>query len=189
VLAAVDLGKPVFGHEGVELLEGEEASAVEQVGGDVVKRFLDLTLGLRASSSAGPGSKAVVGGERQKARVVNGLLPIPALHHHFHVVVEANRGSPSQVLEGPHVLAHGGGEVLGFDEAQVAPSRVAEDVAEGPDLRLSFREEIDLEGRVIHLRLDARPGLESDDRLDDGPRPHLSEPLFDDGVAALKSRR
>jgi len=50
------------------------------------------------------------------------------------------------VLEGAHVLADRGREVLEVDEPQIAPAREAEDVAEGVDPQAALCREVDVEG-------------------------------------------
>ena len=72
--------------------------------------------------------------------------------------------TPPRCVEGADVLAQGGLEVLGLDEAQVLPARVAQHVAEGVDPAAAFLGEVDVVGGVIHLGLDARCGLEAHHR-------------------------
>ena len=55
-------------------------------------------------------------------------------------------------------------EVLGLDEAEVLPPRVAQQVAEGMDAAAAFAGEVEVIGGVIHLGLDARGRLEADHR-------------------------
>jgi hypothetical protein len=125
--------------------------------------------------------------ESEEAGVVDGLLALPAEHHHLHRVVQAHGGHATEVLEGAHVLADAGGEVLGVDEAQVAPAGIAEDVAEGIDPPASLCCEVDVEGRVVHLRLDAGACLEAHHWLGDGLGAQAAQPLAHDGVGTFES--
>ena len=151
---------------------------------DVEERLFHLALGLRPAPLAGPRAEAIVPGEGEEPEVVEGLLAVPRLHDDFHAVVETHRRGAPQIFEGAHVLAHGGGEVLGFHEAQVAAARVAEDVAEGIHAPAAFLRERDVERRVVHLALDAGAGLEADHRGLRRLRPQRAQARLDDGVAA-----
>ena len=75
-------------------------------------------------------------------------------------------------------------EVLGLDEAEVLPPRVAQNVAEQVDAAAAFAREVDVVDGVIHLGLEARARLEADHRGRRRPGTQLTEPLADRGVAA-----
>ena len=112
--------------------------------------------------------------ERQEPRVVDRVVAVVAADHDFHVVIEACRRDPAQVLEGADVLADGRGEVLRLDEVEVLPPRVAQHVAEGVHAAAAFVAEIEIIRGVIHLCLMPRGGLEPPHGLDDrsGSQPH-----------------
>src|SRR6516162_2313913 len=71
----------------IQVLQGSEGPAIEQILRNIGKRALDLTFGLRPPRAASPGLKAIVGGEGQKAGVVNRLVAVISGHYDFHVVV------------------------------------------------------------------------------------------------------
>src|ERR1044071_9590963 len=71
----------------IEMVERREGPAIQQVCFEVGKWPLNLALRLRPSRPASPRLKAVMGSERQKARVVDGLVTIVIGDHDFHVVV------------------------------------------------------------------------------------------------------
>ena len=100
--------------------------------------------------------------ERQEPRVVHGLVAVVAADDDFHVVIKARRRDSAQVLEGADVLAHGGGEVLGLDEVEILPPRVAQHVAEGVHAAAALVAEVQIIGGIIHLCLD--PGAVSNRR-------------------------
>ena len=96
----------------VEMLEAAEAAAVEEVLFDVAEGAFALAFRLRPPPPAGPYPVAVVRGEGQEAGVVDRLVALVTGHHDLHIVVQAGGGHAAQVLEGPHVLADRGLEVL-----------------------------------------------------------------------------
>ena len=122
--------------------------------------------------------------ERQEPRVIDRLVAVVAADDDFHVVIQASRRDSAQVLEGADVLADGRGEVLGLDEVEVLPPRVAQHVAEGVDAAAAFVREIKIIGGVIHLCLDPRGGLEPPHRRDDRPRTQPPHPFGEDRIAA-----
>src|SRR5256885_16049790 len=79
---------------------------------------------------AGPGLKTVMSGEREKARVVDGLVTVVAGHYDFHVVVQVGGGQTLQVFEGAHVFPDCGGKVLRFHEPEILAAGVKKDVTE-----------------------------------------------------------
>ena len=115
----------------VEVLQRSEGAAIEQVGFDILKRSFHFTFRLGTMRPAGPGLKAVMRGEGQKARVVDRLIPVITGHHDLHVVVQTGGGGTLQVVEGAHVFPDGGGKVLRFHEAHVLAARVTQYVTEG----------------------------------------------------------
>ena len=71
---------------------------------DIGERPLHFSLGLRTSRAAGRGLEAVVGREGQEASVIDRMIVLPTLHHHLHVVVQADGRRALQMLERVHVL-------------------------------------------------------------------------------------
>lgn len=128
-----------------------------------------------------------MGGEGQKTRIVQRPVLVVPQHHDLHVVVQTDGGHSLQVVEGPHVFADRGGEVLGLDEMQVGPPRVTEDVAEQIDAASTFLGKVDVISAIVRLCLVPRGRLEADHRLPHGLRPQLANPLAHDGVAAGKA--
>ena len=171
------------GRDFIQMLQRVEGASVEQIRFHIVKRPFHLPFCFGTPGSAGDRPEAVVRGERQEAGVVDRQVRLPARHHHLHVVVEAFRRRAAQVLEGPHVLPDGRGEVLALGETQVLPARVGQQIAEQVDAATSFPREVQVVLRVIHLRLLSRRGFKPPDQ---GPRrlgtqhPH---PVPHDGVA------
>src|SRR6266498_1365655 len=106
-----DMGQPPGGRF-VEMVEGGECTAVQQVGLDIPKWAFYFTLRLRPSGPAGDGPEAVVSGKGQQARVVDRLFSIIAGDDDLHIVVETIRGQPFQVRESGNMLANRRGEVL-----------------------------------------------------------------------------
>ena len=138
------------------MLQRVEGAAVEQAGFDIVEFAFDFALGLRPAHAAGLRAEAVVGGEGQELRVVEGAVGIVTQHHRLEVVVQADAGDAAQVMEGMHVLAQRRRQIHRLDEAQVLPARVAEQVAEQVDAPPAFAGEVDVIDAIVHLRL--RPG-------------------------------
>jgi len=77
-----DIGQPPRGQL-VEMRQRAEGATVEQAGLDVVEGPFDLALGLWPPHQARHRPKAVVGGERQKPRVVDRHVAVVAGHHHL----------------------------------------------------------------------------------------------------------
>ena len=184
VRAPIDLREPRLGDKRVQVRERREVPGVEQVGGDVEKRPFALALRLRAARSARPRSVAVMEREGEEPGVVDGLRTVPALDDDFHIVVEADGRGAAKMLEGPHMLADRRREILRLDKPEIAPSRVAEDVAERVHAPAAFLGERDLEGRVVHLRLDSGARLEAHDGCTRRLRPQRPQAVLHDGVAA-----
>ena len=147
-----DLGQPP-GRGLVQVLQAAEGPAAKQARFDISKGSLDLPFRLGPPGTAGHRAKAVMGRERQEPRVVDRLVAVVAADHDFHVVIEARRRDPAQVLEGADVLADGGGEILRLDEVEVLPPRVAQHVAEGVHAAAAFVAEIQIIRGIIHLGL------------------------------------
>ena len=82
------------------------------------------------------------------------------------------------------MLAQGGRHVLGLDEAEVLPPRVAQDVAEQTDAAPTFAGKVEVVDGVIHLGLGARRRLEADHRERRRAGPQLAEPLADHSISA-----
>ena len=122
-----DLGQPPRGRL-IEMIERGEGAAVEQAGFHIRKGAFHLPFRLGPPGSAGHRPEAVVGGERQEPRVVDRHVVLVASHDDLHIVIQAGGCHAPQMLEGPQVLAQGGRHVLGLDEAEVLPPRVAQDV-------------------------------------------------------------
>src|SRR5205823_12959300 len=118
-----DVGQPPGGGI-VEMLQGAELPAAQQVSLDIMERPLALPLRLGPVRSAGPRPKTVVGGESQEARVVDRLVVLVTLHHYLEVVVQAGGGHAAQVREGGDVLAQRRLEVLSADEAHILTPRI-----------------------------------------------------------------
>jgi hypothetical protein len=68
---------------------------------------------------AGPGLKSVVGGEGQKAGVIDGLVTVITGHYDLHVVVQAGGRYTLKIIESAHMFADCGGKVLRFDEPDI----------------------------------------------------------------------
>ncbi len=180
----IDLRQPRLGDKRVQVRERGERAGVEEMGGDMGEGFFDLSLRLRAARSTGPWSVAVVEREGEEPRVIDRLLAVPLLDDDFHIVVEARGGGAAQMVKGPHVLAERRGEILRLDEPEVPSSRVAEDVTERVHAPAPFLRERDLKGRIIHLRLHPRSGLEAHDRLARGLWSHGAQAILHDRVPA-----
>ena len=115
-----------------------EGAAVEQAGLDVEELPFDFALGLRPAHAAGLRPEAVVRGEGQELGVVERTVGVVTQDDHLEVVVQADAGHAAQVMEGAHVLAHRRRQIHRLDEAQVLPTRVAEQVAEQVDAPPAF---------------------------------------------------
>jgi hypothetical protein len=147
-----DLGQPP-GRGLVQVPEAAEGPAAKQAGFDISKGSLHFSFRLGPPGSAGHRPEAVVGREREEPRVVDRVVAVVAADDDFHVVIEALRRDPAQVLEGADMLADGGGEVLRLDEVEVLPPRVTQHVAEGVHATAAFVGEIQIIRGVIHLSL------------------------------------
>jgi Family of unknown function (DUF5372) len=64
--------------------------------------------------------------EGQKARVVDGLIPVVTGHHDFHVVVQAGGCGTLQVFEGADMFTDRDGKVLRFYEPDILTARVTQ---------------------------------------------------------------
>ena len=182
VLADVgDLGQPP-GRGLVQVPQAAEGPAAQQARFDISEGPLDLPLRLRPPGPAGHRPEAVVGRERQEPRVVDRLVAVVAADDDLHVVIEARRRDPAQVLEGADVLADGRGEVLRLDEAEVLPPRVAQHVAEGVNAAAAFVAEVEVIRGVIHLGLLSRRGLEPPHGGDHRARAQAPHPFGEDRV-------
>jgi hypothetical protein len=89
-----------------------------------------MILGLRPTRAAGDRPEAIMRGEGQESGVVDRLAVFVPGHDDLHVVVQAGGRGPAKVLEGPHVLAERGLQVLRCREVDVLPPGVAQHVAE-----------------------------------------------------------
>ena len=118
---------------------------------------------LRTTSPRPAGHRpvTVVRGEGQETRVVHRLVSVVIRHHDFHVVVQAAGRHASQIFKRPHVLANRRREVLRLDEPQILTSRIAQQITEQVHPPASLAGEVDRVGRVIHLGLLPRSGLET----------------------------
>jgi hypothetical protein len=145
-----DLGQPPS-RGLIEMVQRFNGAAVEHAGLDREERAFHLPFGLGPPHSAGHRPEAIMRGEGQEPRVVDRHVILGATDDDPHLVIQAGRGHSPQMLEGPHVLAQSGDHVLGLDEAEVLPPRVAQDVAEQVDAAPAFAGEVDLVGGVIHL--------------------------------------
>jgi len=83
-----DLSEPAHGHF-VQMIQRSEGAPIQQVSGDILKRFLDLAFRLGAMRPAGPWLKSIMCGEGQKAGVIDGLVTVITGHYDLHVVVQA----------------------------------------------------------------------------------------------------
>src|SRR5580700_10997566 len=104
-------GEPAHRHL-VQVLQRGEGAAIQQVGFHILKRSLDLALGLRTMRAAGPWLEAVMSGESKKAGVIDGLVAVVTGDYYFHVVVQTSRRQSLEVFEGASVFADGGREIL-----------------------------------------------------------------------------
>ena len=105
-------------------------------------------------------------------------------HHRFEVVVQADAGDAAEMMEGMHVLTQGRRQIHRLDEAQVLPARVAEQVAEQVDAPAAFAREVDVIDAIVHLCLQAWPGLKARHGWPRGARPQQPEALTHDRVLA-----
>src|SRR5208283_3990829 len=110
------------------------------------------------------------------------------VHHDLHIIVEAGGRHPAEVLEGPHVFADRGLEVLGLHETQVLPPRVAQDVTEQVDSLPALLRKVDLVGGVIHLRLLPLAALETHYRHAAPIGTEPTQQVLHDRVLARKTR-
>ena len=191
------LGLPVNAHVGdfrqptprrlIEVVQRAELTAIEQVHFHVVERPLHFPLRGRMARPASSWSITVVRGESQKAGVVNRQIRLVTGHHDLHIVVQANGRHAAQMLEGLHVLADCGGEVLTFGEAQVLPPRIRQDITEEIDPPAAFLREVQVVLGIVHLCLHPRRRFKA---FDQGPFRLRTQPghsFFENGVAALKA--
>ncbi len=126
-----DLRQPP-GRDLIQVFQGMKAATTKQAGFNISKWPLDFPFGLGPSGLAGDWPEAVMGRERQEPWVVHRLVAVGvAAHHDFHVVIKTGCRDSAQVFESADVLAQRGGEILAFDEMEILPERVAQDVAEG----------------------------------------------------------
>src|SRR5215471_14873741 len=113
-----DVGQPP-GRGFVEMFERRESAAVEEVLFQVPEGTFDFSLRLPVARSAGDRPEPIIGGESQKAGVVNRLLTVMATDHDFHVVVETIGGDAFEIREGLNMLANRGDEVLTFNKMYI----------------------------------------------------------------------
>jgi hypothetical protein len=165
-----DVGQPPRRHL-VEMLQGAEGAAIEQVGLGIPERSLDLALGLTPPHPASLRCEAVVRGEGEELGVVQRPLVAVPQHHHLHVVVQTGGSDAPQVLKGANVFAQGGRQILRRDETQVLPTRVTQHVAEQVNAPPALVGEIDVVAAVIHLSLRPTGSLEALHRLAERSRP------------------
>src|SRR6516165_12061904 len=145
-LFLVEVNRPVFGfavdaHVGdfrkplcrhlVEMFQRSERAAIQQVRGNVLKRFFHFTFRLGTIRSAGPWLKSVMCSESQKPRVIDGLIAVVTSHHDLHVVVQAGGGHTLQVIESADMFTDRSGKVLRFYKPNILAARVTQDVTEG----------------------------------------------------------
>src|SRR6516165_9996454 len=147
------------------MFERRESAAVEEVLYQVPEGTFDFALRLRVARAAGDRPEPIIGGESQKAGVVNRLHTVMGTDHDLEVVVETIGGDAFQIREGLNMLANRGGEVLTFDKIHILPAAVSQNVAEGMDTTFAFRREIDIVGRIIHLCLDTGTGFKAANQL------------------------
>ena len=185
---------PHVGHFGqpapravVEVLQGLERAGVEQVHFHIVKRPFHLALCLWPPRTAGHGPITVVRGEGQEPRVVDRLVVFVAGHHDLHVVVQAGGRHSAQVLEGPHVLADRGGEVLILREAQILTPRPGQNVAEQINPPPTVQNEVQIVLGVIHLGLLAGTGLKTLNQRPSRLRTPPPQMIPDDRILARKA--
>jgi hypothetical protein len=171
------------GRDFVQVLQRTELAAAQQAAFHVLEGTFDFAFGLRTPGAAGHRPVAVVRGEGQETRIVDGLIVFVPRDHDFHAVVQAGRRDTAQVFEGPDVLPLGRLHVLRFDEPQVLAARVAEDQAEQVDPPPTFLREVQRIAGVVHLGLHAGAGLEPLGPRRLGLRTQLGDTLAEDTVA------
>ncbi len=130
-----------------------------------------------------------MGGEGEEPRVIQHPVGVVPHDHGLEVVVQANTGRPAEMVEGAHVLAQGRRQVHRLDKAQVLPARIAQHVAEQVNPTPAFTQEVQVVDAKIHLRLLARPRLETRHRRLGGTRPQMPDAFAHDGVVARKAAR
>ena len=129
-----------------------------------------------------------MGCERQEPWVVHRFVAVVTAHHDFHVVIKTGCRDSTQMLEGADVLANGGGKILAFDEVEILPARVAQDVAKSVDPPASLSREVDVVCGVIHLGLFSRRGLEPPHGRNNRPGTQFVHPLAQQRIAPLVYR-
>src|SRR5712692_9523463 len=110
----------------IELFQRVEGAAVEQADLDKVHAFFDFALGLRAPPLASPGFETVVGGESQKAWVVNRPLVVVPQDDDLLVVVEAGGSDALEMDKGTGMFADSREEILGIDKTHILASRIGQ---------------------------------------------------------------
>src|SRR5262249_45452269 len=158
------MGQPP-GRGFVQMLKAGESSTVEEVLFQVPEGPLYFALRFRPAWPTGHRPEAIVSGEGQEARIVNGLMTVVATDNDLHVVIETVRGNAAQIAEGRNVLANRHGEVLTLDKMQILAARVSQDIAKCVDTALALGSEIDLVGGIIHLGLNTSSGFKAANEL------------------------
>ena len=119
-----------YGELGAHVVEVAEGAAVEKRSLELPEASLDARLGVGVAAH-GARPELVVGREGEKARVVDGLLPLPSEHHWFLAVVDAAVGAALEAGEGLRVAVHERVEVSQPVEVEEFAPGVDEYIGEG----------------------------------------------------------
>ena len=98
-----DLGQPPLRHL-VQVCQRSKGTTIQEARFHIMKGPFHFTFRLGPPRAAGPGSVAIVGGEREESGVVDRLVTFPASDDHLHVVVQARRRQTLQMAEPVDVL-------------------------------------------------------------------------------------
>lgn len=146
VRAGVAGGALPFGELVPQVLDVAEAPAVEEAPLELPETSLHPRLVVGVAGAAGHRPELVVSGEGEKARVVDGLAPLPAEHDGLLAVVLARPGGALEPSEGGEVPVHEGVEVAAGEDTVALAGGVGEHVGEELDGLPGARGEVDGEG-------------------------------------------
>jgi hypothetical protein len=185
--ALVDDGVDPFGELAADIVDVVERARVEERPDHFPEAALDARLGVGQAVHRAR-SELVVGGEGEKARVVDRLRAFPAEHDRLLAVVGAALGGTVEALERAGVAVHQRVQITGREDVEVFSRAVGQDVRKGFESERGAAREPDHEGRPVALgHLAGAVGRRREARLGLLRRPDLADVPFDRGVAALES--